>query len=297
MPASGGKYEFWPVHAGTARQYFTRIVRAVATLLLAAFLGGILVRYSPGADIDARELDPRMSPESVEAVRRERADRSLSFLKGILRGDAGISTVFGQPVAGLIRERFPTTVRSVSAGLLLGWSAALLVATAVALHRRALTAVAAVGFSGALLSCPSAVLAVVCLLLGLPPFTAIAAVVFPRVFSHAYEQFRSALEKPHVTMARSAGVGPARLFLYQVAPLALEPLIALAGISITLAAGASIPVEALADSPGLGQLAWQSALGRDIPLLVSTTLLLAAVTIGANLLCDITLVRLRARHA
>jgi peptide/nickel transport system permease protein len=165
------------------------------------------------------------------------------------------------------------------------------------MHRRAFTTIAAVGFSGTLLSCPSAVLAVVCLLLGLPPFTAIAAVVFPRVFSHAYEQFLSVLDKPHVDMARAAGIGDARLFLYQVAPLAVEPLTALAGVSVTLAAGASIPVEALADSPGLGHLAWQSALGRDVPLLVTTTLLLASVTVAANLICDIALVRLRMRRA
>jgi peptide/nickel transport system permease protein len=279
------------------RVYFTRIARALATLLLAAILGGLLVGYSPGADIDTRELNPRLSKESVEALRQESARRGLFFLSGLLRGDAGTSTVFGQPVAGLIRERFPTTVRTVSTGLVLGWSAALIVAAAVAMHRRALTAIAAVTFSGALLSCPSAVLAVACLIAGLPPYTAIAAVVFPRVFSHAYEQFRNGLDRPHVAMARSSGIGGARLFFYQIAPLAAEPLIALAGISITFAAGASIPVEALADSPGLGQLAWQSALGRDIPLLVSTTLLLAAVTVTANLLCDVVLVRLRMRRA
>jgi peptide/nickel transport system permease protein len=282
---------------GAARPYVTRVARAIATLVLAGLLGGLLVRYSPGAGIDARELDPRMSRESVEALRQERARSGISFFINLLRGDAGTSTVFGQPVTRLIAERYRTTLRSVSAGLLFGWLTALLIAGAVVMHRRAVSAIAAVTFSGALLSCPSAVLAVICLLLGLPPFTAIAAVVFPRVFSHAYEQFRSALEMPHVTMARTAGIRGRRVFLYQVVPLAIEPLIALAGISITLAAGASIPVEALADSPGLGQLAWQSALGRDIPLLVSTTLLLAAVTVSANLLCDIALVRLRMRHA
>jgi peptide/nickel transport system permease protein len=261
------------------------------------------VRFSPGSDIDPLELDPRMSRESIEALRRERAAGRdpvtfyVSFLAGLLRGDAGSSTVFGQPVAELIRERFPTTARSVSSGLLIGWTAALLVAGATAMHRSGITTVAAIGFSGALLSCPSAVLAIACLLLGLPPAAAISAIVFPRVFSHAHEQFRSALDKPHVTAARSYGIAGARLFFYHVAPLALQPMIALAGVSITLAAGASIPVEALADSPGVGQLTWRSALGRDMPLLVATTLLLAAVTITANLICDAALLRLRMRRA
>jgi ABC-type dipeptide/oligopeptide/nickel transport system permease component len=56
---------------------------------------------------------------------------------------------------------------------------------------------------------------------------------------------------------------------------------------VTLAFGASIPVEALADSPGLGQLAWRAALGRDLPVLVMITLMLTAITVLANALADI----------
>jgi peptide/nickel transport system permease protein len=71
-----------------------------------------------------------------------------------------------------------------------------------------------------------------------------------------------------------------------VAPVAAGPLIAMAGVSITLALSASIPVEALADSPGIGQLAWRAALGRDLPVLVTITLLLTAITTMVNLFSD-----------
>jgi ABC-type dipeptide/oligopeptide/nickel transport system permease component len=49
-----------------------------------------------------------------------------------------------------------------------------------------------------------------------------------------------------------------------------------------MAFSAIIPVEALSDSPGLGQLAWRAALGRDLPVLVCITLLLAVATVLAN---------------
>ena len=49
---------------------------------------------------------------------------------------------------------------------------------------------------------------------------------------------------------------------------------------------ASIPAEALCDSPGIGQLAWTAALGRDLPLLVTLTLLVAAVTLMTNFLAE-----------
>jgi ABC-type dipeptide/oligopeptide/nickel transport system permease component len=42
--------------------------------------------------------------------------------------------------------------------------------------------------------------------------------------------------------------------------------LALAGVSATIALSAAIPVEVICDSPGIGQLAWQAATARDLPL-------------------------------
>jgi peptide/nickel transport system permease protein len=276
-----------------------RIVRAVLTLFVAGLLGAALIRISPGWGVDEQELDPRYSRQTIEAMRHDRADTGnlLAFYAGFLvrltRGDAGESIVFGRPVAALISERLPMTVRSVAAGLGTGWCAALLIAAATALRPNFITGLGAAALTGGLLSVPSAVLAILCLLAGFPPGAAVAAVVFPRVYPHAYEQFRAALRRPHVILGRARGLSPARLFFWHVLPSALGPLMALAGVSIALAFGASIPIEALTDSPGVGQLAWRAALGRDLPVLVAITLLLAAVTIIANLMSDLALRRIR----
>jgi len=66
----------------------------------------------------------------------------------------------------------------------------------------------------------------------------------------------------------------------------LPELLALAGVSISMAVGASIPVEALCDSPGVGQLIWQAAQARDLPVLINVTLLITALTVTANLMAD-----------
>jgi peptide/nickel transport system permease protein len=102
---------------------------------------------------------------------------------------------------------------------------------------------------------------------------------------------------PYVLMARARGLSAARVFFFHVAPPALTPVLALAGTSAIMALGASIPIEALADSPGVGQLAWRAALGRDLPTLVSITLLLTAVTVAGNAAADIVSARLRRRAA
>jgi peptide/nickel transport system permease protein len=277
--------------------------RAVAILLLSGLAGATLVRLAPGFGIDERSLDPRLSAQTLQAIEHRSArDRNpLSFyvryLSALVRGDAGRSVVFGEPVSALIAARAATTVREVLGGLAAGWLAALCFAVAGAMSGRAPAILAGMAVSGSLISVPSAILATFCLLLRLPPAFAIAAVVFPRVFPHAYEQLRSAVGAPHVLMARARGIGGVRLFLFHVAPPALMPLVALAGVSVTLAFGASIPVEALADAPGLGQLAWRAALGRDLPVLVAITLLLTLLTVAANTTADLALDRLRGRAA
>jgi peptide/nickel transport system permease protein len=287
--------------AGTTHSPAWILCRGVVILLIAGLAGATLVRFAPGFGIDERTLDPRLLAPSLDAIGREHAGERnplafyLHFLGGMLRGDAGRSVVFAQPVGTLIAERASRTFRTVIAGLGYGWSAAVLLATAATLRRRGGTVLVAMTVSGLLLTVPSAILATVCLLLRLSPSIAITAVVLPRVFPNAYELLRASLAAPHVVTARARGLPATRLFLFHVVPSALMPLVALGGVSITLAFGASIPVETLADSPGIGQLAWQAALGRDVPVLVSVTLLLTAITVTVNALADVVVARL-GRH-
>jgi peptide/nickel transport system permease protein len=64
-------------------------------------------------------------------------------------------------------------------------------------------------------------------------------------------------------------------------------MLALAGVTVSIAFGAAIPVEVVCDYPGLGQLAWKAALARDLPLLVNLTLIIALVTVAANSFSDL----------
>ena len=49
-----------------------------------------------------------------------------------------------------------------------------------------------------------------------------------------------------------------------------------------MAIGAAIPIEAICDTPGLGRLAWNAAMARDLPLLVNLTMVIAVVTTTAT---------------
>jgi len=92
---------------------------------------------------------------------------------------------------------------------------------------------------------------------------------------------------PHVLLARAKGVGQIGILFWHVLLPAAPQLLALAGVSVSIALTADIPVEALCDLPGIGQLAWKAALGRDLYLLVNLTMIVTAVTLLANSAADL----------
>jgi peptide/nickel transport system permease protein len=99
---------------------------------------------------------------------------------------------------------------------------------------------------------------------------------------------------PHVLAAQAKGLSSARVLFAHVVLPAVPQLAALAGISVSLAFGASIPIEVISDTPGVGQLAWRAALNRDLPLLVNITVLVALMTLVVNTMADLALASRRA---
>jgi peptide/nickel transport system permease protein len=90
-----------------------------------------------------------------------------------------------------------------------------------------------------------------------------------------------------VLTARAKGLGSFRVLLWHILPVTAPQLLALAGVSVSLAFAAAIPVEVLCDLPGIGQLAWKAALGRDLELLVNLTMIVTMVTLLANSAADL----------
>ena len=50
-----------------------RFVRIVCLVLAAGLICALLVRYSPGALVDERELNPHLGEDSLTALRAEKA--------------------------------------------------------------------------------------------------------------------------------------------------------------------------------------------------------------------------------
>jgi len=265
----------------------------VATALLGGFLSATMVRLAPGFDTDEAQLDPHLNSASVQALRQARAEQHNIFrfyfhsLQRALEGDFGTSLSLGQPVGTLLKERVPLTLRLVGLGLLLSWAAVLALALSAAWMRAfAYDAVATV-ISGTLLCIPAAVLALLSVLWNVPGALAIALIIFPRDYRYARNLLAKAYGLPHIVTARARGLSELRILFWHVVPVVAPQLLALAGVSVSLAIGAAIPVEALCGLAGVGQLAWQAALARDLPLLVNITVLVTLVTLLANSGADV----------
>ncbi|HTT18482.1 MAG TPA: ABC transporter permease [Candidatus Sulfotelmatobacter sp.] len=265
----------------------------IATALLGGFLSATLVRVAPGLDADESTLDPHLSSQSIHALREHRAAQHNVFrfylrsLQRVLHGDLGTSISLKQPVSRLLHDRIPLTFRMVSLGLLMGWAAVMALALSVACVRSPAYDLLATVLAGLLLCVPAAVLALLSVLWNVPGALAVALIIFPRDYRYARNLLDKAYSLQHIISARAKGLTEVRILFWHVIPVVGPQLLALAGVSVSLAVGAAIPVEALCGLAGIGQLAWQAALARDLPLLMNITVLVTIVTLLANSGADV----------
>jgi peptide/nickel transport system permease protein len=275
----------------------------VATALLGGFLAATLVRLAPGFDTDEAALDPHLSSQSIQALRHARTEQHNVFrfylhsLQQALHGDLGASVSLKQPVRTLLRDRTPLTLRLVSLGLLMGWAAVMALALTAAWLRVSAYDLLATALTGLLLCVPAAVLALLSVFWNIPGALAIALIIFPRDYRYARNLLDKAYSLPHIITARAKGLSELRILFWHVVPVVGPQLLALAGVSVSLAIGAAIPVEALCGLAGVGQLAWQAALARDLPLLMNITVLVTLVTLLANSGADVIRYVWRGQHA
>jgi len=270
-----------------------RLLLLLCLGLAGALVGATLVRFAPGYGVSERELDPRWHAESIEALRQKQALRQglpsfyFHYLSALAHGDLGESDSLKRPVRELLRQRLPVTANSVVRGLGVAWLAAALLASFGLASRGWFFQASTTAFNSLLLSLPSAVVAMLAVHLRTPVFCAVAVVVFPRLYSYIRNLLVRSYGQPHILAARARGLGSRAILLRHVLPLAAPPLLALLGVSFAVSFGAAIPIEALCDSPGLGQLAWQAALSRDLPLIINVTLVVSLVMLAANSLADL----------
>lgn len=284
-----------------------RVLVALATLWLvslAVFATSLLIE----GDVAEAILGQSATPQALAGLRaamqldRPAWVRYLSWLGGILRGDAGNSLVTATPVAALIGARLGnslalagiTALVSVPVALTLGILAAVrrgtmfdrtiglvtiaivsvpefLIATlavmlfAVTLHwLPALSSMRDVGSYGALAR-----------MYALPVFS-LACVVVAQMLRMTRAAVIDVLDSSYAEAARLKGVSPMRLVLRHALPNAIGPIANAVALSLSTLLGGVIVVEIIFNYPGVARLMVDAVATRDMPLVLGVAMIFSA---------------------
>jgi ABC-type dipeptide/oligopeptide/nickel transport system permease component len=287
-----------------------RAALALPLLLAIATIIFSLIHLIPGDPVEVM-LGPGAGPGDVSDLRhRLGLDRPLArqyaeFLRGLLRGDLGLSLRHRDPVAVLLAERLPSTLLLASTSMLLAMLLALPAGVAAALRPGGLLdRLSALG-SVVALSMPSfwigplLILLVAIRLDWLPvsgsdspaslvlPSVTLAASVAALLTRLLRASLAEELGALYVVAARARGLGHLPAVLRHALRNALVPVIVVAGLQTGSLLTGAILTETIFAWPGLGRLLVQAIAHRDYPLVQGCVLLIASIYVVVNLATDL----------
>jgi len=302
-----------------------RLLMLVPLVWLVATLTFVVVQAAPGSYADTID-NPRLSAETREAIRaRYGLDRSASaqyrsWLGAVLTGDLGTSFLYKEPVSTVLSRALPPTLLLAGCGLLLTLVLGLALALAAVRQPNGWADRIITILSLGLYGVPSFWLAGMLILvfsvsLGWFPASHMHSVDATRLgaLAHLADLLRH-LVLPALCLgligaagtaryvraslldvrasrfmlaARARGIPNRRLLLVHALRPALLPVVTLLGLALPVLVSGSVVVETIFSWPGMGQVAFNAARARDIPLILGATLVGAAAVVIGNLIADL----------
>lgn len=95
------------------------------------------------------------------------------------------------------------------------------------------------------------------------------------------------LREPYIRTARSKGVSRLMVVMRHALKNAMIPALTIFSFQIGRFLGSAVVVETVFNWPGMGRLAIEAIMGRDIPLIQATILILALTYVLINLIADL----------
>jgi peptide/nickel transport system permease protein len=134
---------------------------------------------------------------------------------------------------------------------------------------------------------------------GLMPALALALPLAAIIGQLLKQSLKETMHLDYVTLARVKGYGENRVILREALPNAVLPTLTLVGVQFTFLIGGTVIIERLFSYEGLGNMAIDAVVNRDLPLIQGIVLLFAALFTAVNLLVDLLYAALnpRLRHA
>jgi len=119
------------------------------------------------------------------------------------------------------------------------------------------------------------------------PTIVLALSILPLLVRYARSALLETLHEEYVLVARAKGLTGARVLGRHVLRNSLVPVVTVLGLVIPGLLSGALVVESIFAIPGIGRLTVDGALARDYPVVMTTTVVGAALVIVSNLLTDV----------
>ncbi|MEX0346559.1 MAG: ABC transporter permease, partial [Rhizobiaceae bacterium] len=113
------------------------------------------------------------------------------------------------------------------------------------------------------------------------------------------QSLKETMHLDYVVLARTKGYGENHVILFEALRNAVLPTLTLIGVQFTFLIGGTVIIERLFSYEGLGNMAIDAVINRDLPLIQGIVLVFALLFTVVNLVVDLTyaLLNPRLRHA
>ena len=311
-----------------------RLAASIPTLILILIGVFLLLQFAPGDTVDAMMAQMGGGDAATAKELRKFYGLDLSipaqlgnYLWRLVRLDLGFSSIYGKPVASVILERLPPTILLMTASLSFAFFFGLLfgVIAARGVNRWPDTLISTLGLI--FYATPSfwfglmAIVVFSVYLQWLPPggfedigtvrtgiwrvFDIASHLVLPTltlglIFLAIYLRIMRAsmlevLNLDYVRTARAKGLDETRVVTRHVLRNALLPMVTLIGLQAGTMLGGSVVVESVFSLPGLGRLAYELVVQRDLNTLLGIVFVSALLVITVNFVVDLIYARLDPR--
>ncbi|MGO4666750.1 ABC transporter permease [Bosea sp. 2RAB26] len=311
-----------------------RLAASIPTLILILIGVFLLLKFAPGDTVDAMMAQMGGGDAATARHLREFYGLDLSvwaqlgnYLWRLVRLDLGFSAIYGKPVVTVIAERLPATILLMSAslsfafffGLIFGVIAArgvnrwpdTLISTlglifyamptfwfglmAIVVFSIYLQWLPAGGFEDITVSLTGLARTLdIAKHLILPTLTLglFYMAIYLRIMRGSMLEV---LNLDFVRTARAKGMDETRVVVRHVLRNALLPMVTLIGLQAGTMLGGSVVVESVFSLPGLGRLAYESVVQRDLNTLLGIIFVSALLVIAVNFIVDLLYARLDPR--
>ncbi len=282
-----------------------RLGVGVVFVLIVSSSAFVLTRLAPGDP--ATEL--ALSHVNQNTIAQTRARLGLDqpivvqlgrWFAGLARLDLGESSLYSQPVNGLLRQRAGFTALLASVALVLASIVAVPLGLLTGARPRGLLSRVVTPISLALVACPPLVGALVLLWFALatgwvpiaPGNLVVPALALSLPLAAMIERLQSqatseALAAPDLTAAAARGVPPSRLLWIHAARQSMRPVLGIFGIVIGSLFSGSLAVEYVTSWPGLGRLTYDAIINRDAFLVAGCALVGGVLIATGNVVADL----------